>query len=288
MAEALGDPRYRHPHGGAMGWIIEAMLAWSWWPRLRRAVLSRLPFVTLASDVRDVVYLNWLVEVPRIAHLVPPDLRVWQRDGRTVLTVLTYRHGGFGPSFAGPLRRWLGSPLQSNWRLYLDESASSAALPTSVLFLCNAMDSAMYTMGARLFSDALPTHLTKTFVHEQCDGRYRTDIDPGLGSGCALRYKACRDPASTLPRGFDQMFADPYEAIQALALQDRAVARCADGAGLAMAGIDLPVPIDETYQLELVADSLHAPALAPIIANAPVFCFAVPRVPFRALWERLR
>jgi hypothetical protein len=291
VSDSLADPRYRHPHAGVPGRLIETVLGWSWWPRLRRAVLSRLPFVTLASDVRDVVYLNWLVDVARIAHLVPPGLRVWQREGRTVLTVLSYRHGGFGPAFAGPGRRWFGSPRQSNWRLYLvddDRTGAAAAAPASVLFLGNSMDSALYTLGARLFSDALPTHLAASFVHEHRDGRYRTEIEPGCGSASALRYQACRDTTGTLPPGFAPLFAGVREAIRVLALQDRAVARCADGAGLAEAGIDLPVPIEEAQPLQLVAGSLHAPDLAPILADAPVFCFAVPRVPFRVLWERLR
>lgn len=54
-----------------------------------------------------------------LASVVPPGVSLIQKGGHTLLTVLTYRHGHFGPAFLGPLRKLLPSPLQSNWRVYL-------------------------------------------------------------------------------------------------------------------------------------------------------------------------
>ena len=54
-----------------------------------------------------------------LASVVPPGVSLIQEGGHTLLTVLTYRHGHFGPAFLGPLRKLLPSPLQSNWRVYL-------------------------------------------------------------------------------------------------------------------------------------------------------------------------
>lgn len=78
--------------------------------------MARLPFLTLHSDVRDVVYVSWLVDAAAAQKLVPAGVTLWQRDGKTPFTVLTYRHGHFGPALPGPLRKLLPSPLQSNWR----------------------------------------------------------------------------------------------------------------------------------------------------------------------------
>ena len=147
--------RFVAPRAGWSGRLLSWLLNCRALLRLRRRLLSHLPFPTLRSDVRDVVYLNWLVDVSKVAHLVPAGLRLWQHNGLTPLTVLTYRHGDFGPEAAGPMRWLFGSPLQSNWRLYLQDDEG---IPASVLFLSNIVDSTLYAAGARL-SDALPTHL---------------------------------------------------------------------------------------------------------------------------------
>ena len=115
------DQRFVAPRDGRVWRALDAMLNCVHLHRLRRFVLTNLPFPKLRSDVRDVVYLTWLIEPSRIAHLVPQGLQVWQRNGVTPLTVLTYRHGHFGLEALGPLRRFCGSPLQSNWRLYLQD-----------------------------------------------------------------------------------------------------------------------------------------------------------------------
>lgn len=43
---------------------------------LRRKIFRHIPFPVLASDVRDVLYANWLVHVEAVASLVPPRGRV--------------------------------------------------------------------------------------------------------------------------------------------------------------------------------------------------------------------
>jgi hypothetical protein len=69
---------------------------------VRQAILSRLPFLPLHSDVRDVVYVSWLVDAQLPPQqLLPAGVSLWQRDGKTPFTVLTYRHGHFGPSCRG-------------------------------------------------------------------------------------------------------------------------------------------------------------------------------------------
>ncbi|MCS4293737.1 hypothetical protein M2375_001969 [Comamonas sp. BIGb0152] len=39
--------------------------------------MSRLPFMTLDSDVVDVVYMNWLVDEALAAPFAPAGARLW-------------------------------------------------------------------------------------------------------------------------------------------------------------------------------------------------------------------
>lgn len=282
MEARLGDHRYRHPRATAWGGLLERVFACAWLLRARRWLFRRLPFVRLASDVRDVVYLNWVVPASRVAHLVPSGLQLWQCDGSTVLTVLTYQHGHFGPVLPAWLRRRLPSPLQSNWRLYLEDGAR----PGGVLFVSNVMDSLPYVAGARLCSDALPTHLADAFQHEHRDDVYATRISSGTGSAPDLYYRALRAKGGSLPADFQRIFADWRAAVATLALREHAIAEFVVGRGLAMAGIDLPVDLDTVEPLTLDAEGCASTTLQALVEGAEPLCFVVPRVDFRVLWER--
>ncbi len=115
--------------------------------------LARTPVLT--SDIRNVLYLNWLVPAERVSKLLPDGFQVDSRDSMAVVSILTYQHGGFGPRFLGKLRRWLPSPLQSNWRVYLDATKQGAG---AVYFLKTCFNSSVHVIGSRLMSDGLPSH----------------------------------------------------------------------------------------------------------------------------------
>ena len=51
--------------------------------------------------MRDVVYVSWWVDV-RHAPMPPPGHHYVVHAGRTPYTILSYRHGHFGPALAGP------------------------------------------------------------------------------------------------------------------------------------------------------------------------------------------
>jgi hypothetical protein len=61
-----------------------------------------LPFPRLRSDVGDVLYLNWLVPADSLEARLDEKLRVRRFGDRTVLSILVYRHGHFGPRLLGP------------------------------------------------------------------------------------------------------------------------------------------------------------------------------------------
>jgi hypothetical protein len=174
--------------------------------RVRRAIFSRLPFITLESDVVDVVYANWVVPVSAVQGLLPAKLRLVEVDGKTILTTLTYRHGHFGPCFVGPLRMLFPSPLQSNWRLYLDRSSDPRGATSAVLFIKNIFDSAAYAIGSRLFSDALPSHAAHSFMHAKTQGGYRTEIDGGAGSAPSFDLEVSTTDQTILPSEFNPDF----------------------------------------------------------------------------------
>ena len=89
--------RYRHPFAGAVGRLCEAILNSDKLANARQAVMRRLPFLKLESDVTDVVYLTWMVDLEVARALSPAGVPLWQRDGKTPFTILTYRHGHFEP-----------------------------------------------------------------------------------------------------------------------------------------------------------------------------------------------
>lgn len=281
---------YQHPRPGPGGRLLQAIVNAPRIARWRRALMSRLPFMRLASDVSDVVYLTWLVPVTACAHLVPPGVRLWQREGLTPFTALTYRHAHFGPSLAGPLRWLFPSPLQSNWRLYLADAPKGVAPVRTVLFLKNVMDSVVYTFATRMFSDALRTHLAARFVHVREGDLLRTDIQPGEGSAPALSSTVRRAGERVLPPGFGTAFDSWRAAVEFLACQDAAVAPVDLDAGrdaLAFAEIRLPIDVPAVLPAQVVGEPPRCAALAELPPVHGPFCFVVTRVPFQVVSERV-
>ena len=281
----MQDNTYRHPRAGGPGRLFAALANCAHFAKLRQAVMSRLPFLTLHSDVRDVVYVSWLVEAAAAQTLLPPGVALWQRDGKTPFTVLTYRHGHFGPALPGPLRRLMPSPLQSNWRLYLDHTPAGAPDVPCVYFLKNIMDSLPHALGTRLFSDILPTHLAAGMTLEVGATQAHCSIASGAGSAPALDVQADITAEHGLDAEWQQLFDNWRDAVAFLACQDAAIASVPRNGKLVFGEIDLPVDLDQVQALTAVrADCGLLAQLPPL--SAPL-AFLVPKVPFKALSERL-
>lgn len=281
----MQDNTYRHPRAGWPGRLFAALANSTRFANLRQAVMSRLPFLTLHSDVRDVVYVSWLVDAAAAQQLLPAGVALWQRDGKTPFTVLTYRHGHFGPALPGPLRRMLPSPMQSNWRLYLDRTPPGAPAVPCVYFLKNIMDSLPHALGTRLFSDILPTHLAAGMTHEVTATQACCSIAPGAGSAPALDVQADLANSQTLDGDWQQLFGNWRDAVAFLACQDAAIAAVPRNGKLVFGEIDLPVDVDQVQALTaLRADCGLLGQLPPV--SRP-FAFLVPKVAFKALSERL-
>lgn len=293
MVELPPGNAYVHPVPGTTGTLLSGLANSRLIRGLWRGACALLPFPRLASDVEDAVYLTWIVPVERVRTLVPPGVAVIDRAGLTLFTIVTYRHRNFGPKRLGPLRRLCASPLQSNWRLYVEslpagsaEARSTGAQARTVLFLRNAFDSPVYALGSRLASDALPSHLPHRFTHRRTGDGYETTIEPGAGSAPALASTTVRGGAGVLPADYARFFSTWAGAVRFLCRQEAALA-AVDGAGrVAQAEISLPVDPDTAVPLQSTGTG-GAGFLEAIGASGEPFCFAVPSVHFEVLDERL-
>ncbi len=256
--------------------------------RCRRVVTSFMPFLRLRSDVTDVVYTTWLLETESVRELVPNGLSLWERNGLTPFTILTYRHGNFGPSFLGPLRRVFRSPLQSNWRLYLKSPPEDAPQEAStVLFLKNSMSSHLYMLGTRLLSDVLATHLPSRFYHRREGNRYVTVIESGGGSSPNLNSVTESIDKKNLDNGFSDMFESWESAVEFLVMQDAAISYTDRPSVLAFSEIELPIDLSTVSPLQWIAEKSKCPFIERFRQHGGTLSFVIPELDFNATSECL-
>lgn len=246
-------------------------------------MLSYLPFSVLESDVRDVLYLNWTIPIALAQSLSPSGVALMEKHGKTVFTILIYRHGHFGPRFLGPFRRFLPSPLQSNWRFYVTCIDQAPVPQPTVLFVRNFFDSALYAIGTRVGSDALPSELPKLFTYST-DGALRCqliDADDEL----QLEASATTTEGKTLPSAFVDVFSSWDDAVSTLTQQDAAVVQPPDLDNLAHARISLPIDVASIKPAH--ADVTCGRWLARLGITGDPFAFIVPAVKFQVLSENM-
>ncbi len=255
--------------------LHRAQPAWLAWICDLRDVMRPMPFVELRSDVTDVVFLNWLVPAERAQRLLPAGLELGCIGGRAAISVLTYTHGSFGPSAAGPLRKLLPSPRQSNWRLYVRDRGS-------VYFVKAVLSSWVYTIGARVLSDGLPAHRAAKFEHGWADGEIRTVIVPGNSHAPDLRSTARPTADRSLPGAWSEAFDNYDGALQYLIEQNRAVMPMPSMAAMVVSNIDIPIALSA---VQPAACTVQSAWLEDLVEGCAPLCFIVPAVPFRALGE---
>ncbi|MDF1665129.1 MAG: DUF2071 domain-containing protein [Planctomycetota bacterium] len=249
---------------------------------LIRASSSIFPIPVMKSDIRDVVYLNWMVPEERARRLCPKPLKLDVRNGKTAISLLTYQHGHFGPAFYGPLRKFLPSPCQSNWRIYV-EPENPQAKRDAIYFFKTTISGSPHAIGSRLMSDGLPSHLSDSFTHIREQDRVVTQMTPGHGSAPDLHSEVlCKTPA-VLPDDFKEFFASWNDAVGYLVEQNRGVNVLSGMGEVLESRIDIPIEVSKVEPAQV--KKYESQWLKELTAGCEVFAFVVPSVPFRALGE---
>ena len=240
--------------------------------RVLRAWAELLPTVAFCSDITDVIYVNYIVDAERLEPLVPDGLKL-QRLGPgeryALFTFLTYRHGNFGPRLLGPLRRFLPSPIHTNWRIHVYDPETGY---NGIYFVTNAISSTLHALAARLLSEGMPMHVLRSA--EVSPIRVSFDSNPGSGPDCQAELH----PSATPVDGPWRIGFDTWREFLAYAVpQDRAMSTQPWRRRVTRQEIDLGIPLESCEPLEGTVISNAASAIA---GDANPFCFRVPKVRF--------
>jgi hypothetical protein len=244
--------------------------------RVVDAFLQPIPELTMKSEVTDVLYVNYLVPAERVADLVPPGLQLQRLgpDGAYALfTFLTYRHHHFGFALLGPLRKLCPSPIQTNWRIHVENPATGHR---GIYFVTNAIANTPYALTARLTTEGMPMHVTRgSLTH--ASGTYKLVLDPAGGSApdAELALSKVEEPA----------FSDAWQAcfgswrgfLEYCVPQDRAMSSQPLKRRISRHEIDLGIPLDSCVPY---AGTVQSQAAKAIAGDATPVCFYVPSVAF--------
>jgi hypothetical protein len=265
---------WRHPWRGPAGRVLEVLAN----SRLLRAYCEWLPSLAFLSDITDVIYVNYLVEAERLEPFVPAGLELQHlgRAGRYALfTHLTYRHGHFGPRLLGPLRRFLPSPVHSNWRIYVVNPHTGQR---GVYFVTNAIASTLHALAARLLSEGMPMHVFHRAAVQVGDDRScRVLLDPGQGSAPDL--EAVLRPSDAVLPGppWTECFESHAAFLAYCVPQDRAFSSQPWYGRITRQEIVLRIPLESC---EPLAGEVRSHVAAAYVGDAAPLCFRVGKVAF--------
>lgn len=233
-----------------------------------------LPFLKLQSRVKNVVYLSWLVDIEKVKDRYPENVHLWEKQGKTIFTILTYQHQHFGFSFLGGLRKLMPSPKQSNWRFYIDPDQQDK----TVIFEQVVVDQKLYVLNGRLASDAMPAQYATPFIHEQTGHIIQTQLE--VDSTYQLSSTVQYSDSKILPASWLGLFSSWDEAIRYLVDQDHAWVEWVDQTDkLSQGDIEMPVDFNQIKPAQVV--DMHCPLLQEWAVNEQdCFAFVVPELDF--------
>jgi hypothetical protein len=275
-AEAHGRyAPWRHASRGPVGWAAN----WAANSHFARRLAEWMPAPALVSDIRDVVYVNYLVEADRLEPLVPDGLELQRLGpgGRYALfTFLTYRHGHFGPRAFGPIRRLLPSPVQSNWRIHVTDPQTGRR---GVYFVSTVISSTPHALAGRLLSEGVPMHVPRRArLSRDDDGTLHLLIDPGGGTAPDVRATLRPSDDRSLPPPWSDCFGDWFGFLGYCVPQDRALSSQPWYGRVTRQEIELGIPLESCRRLE---GDVESAAARGIVGEAQPLCFHVPAVTFR-------
>ncbi|MBL0186075.1 MAG: DUF2071 domain-containing protein [Candidatus Obscuribacter sp.] len=267
-----GMSGWRYPGGGIVGAALN-MVANS---RALRYVGEMMPFTPLVSDIENVVYINYLVEASQLERLLPYGLELQRLgpDGRYALfTMLTFRHGRFGPKVFGPLRGLCFSPIQSNWRIHVRHGSS-----LGVYFVSTVISHTAMALVARILSGGVPMHVPERAVLEASKDNVHLTLAPGSGSGPDLEASLCASTVATLPPPWSDCFTGFEDFLAYCVPQDRAVFSQPWYGRLIRQEISLGIPLTHCKPLNgkvqsRFADSITGGAMEPLVFQVASVAF---------------
>lgn len=218
-----GMALWHHPGQGFFFRLLDALANL----RLLRFVGQHVPFVALRSDIKDVVYVNLIVEANKVASIVPSGLQLDRLgvDGQfALLSVLTFRHGHLGPRFLGPLRSLLPNSIQSNWRVHVVDPISGSQ---GIYFVHTAISHTAQALMARALSDGVSMHVPWRAQVTAGGDQFAVEVDPGNGSApdlvANLYAVGCTIEEQPLPVSWSQCFSSYGEFLDYCVPQDGAM-----------------------------------------------------------------
>ena len=270
--------RWRHPRAGAVGDVLSVVANSRW----VRSIGELLAVPELVSDITDVIYVNYLVPIDRLAPFVPEGLELQRLGGDqryAMFTFLTYRHGRFGPSILG-IRSLFPRAIQSNWRAYVRDTRTGVL---GTYFVTNAVTTSVHALAARAMADGAPMHvLGQAELTRSPEGELTMRLDPGHGTAPDANAALRTSPRPLLDSPWSDCFASYEELLRYSVPQDRALTTRPWDRQTVRDEIDLGIPLDSVEPLVGTVDSAAARA---IVADARPLCFRVPKVSFRMSGE---
>lgn len=265
---------WKHPYSGLVGKIL-GVLANS---RLLQYVGEFVPSVTLVSDIENVVYINYLVDAESVESLVPPGLtlqKIGPEQRYALFSVLTYRHGSFGPRCFGPLRKFCPSPVQSNWRIHVIDSAGTPG----IYFVSTTISDTMLGLVARWLSDGVPMHVMEQGSVACNENAVRVRIDPGNGSAPQLEASLRHCTAPTLSGNWQECFQDFDQFLAYCVPQDRALSSQPWYERTTSQEINLNIAFSDCQPLE---GEVQSRTISQLLGDGllSTICFRVPSVSF--------
>jgi hypothetical protein len=257
----------------ALKWIA-SIVQCSFLLRFRRILMRFVPFLQLQSQVKNIAYLSWLVDIEQVRSRYPNHVQLWEKQGKTIFTILTYQHQHFGFSFLGRLRQFMPSPQQSNWRFYVAPEQQDK----TVIFEQVMIDQKFYVLSGRLASDAMPAQYAQQFVHERQGDIILTQIE--LDTLYRLSSLVQINADQQLPQAWKTLFDSWEEAITYLVDQDHAWVEWVDQPERLSQG-DIEMPFDLNQIQAAQVSNIDCPLLRQWgVREQDVFAFVVPELNF--------
>ena len=276
------DGRYapwRHPAAGLLGRAFSAVAN----SHFVRCVFEWIPLPALVSDVKDAVYVNYLVDADALEGLVPEGMalqRIGPDEQYALFTFVTFRHGHLGPAIFGPLRQHLPSPIQSNWRIYVVDRNTSKR---GVFHLTTATNSTLHALAGRILGEGSPMHVPRR-ADLLCDasGTVHLAIDPGTGTAPDARATLRPSLERTIPPGWVACFGDWDRFLLYCLAQERSLGFQPWYERVSRREVELTASPKDCRRID---GAVESGAASQIVGNANALCFHVRQA--KARFERV-